>query len=381
MLSFSVLSRDRNARRGRLTLDRGKIETPVFMPVGTLGAVKTIEPRDLKEIDAKIILSNTFHLMLRPGLEVINLHEGLHSFMGWDRPILTDSGGFQVFSLARLRRMDDKGVTFQSPFDGAEVFMGPEESMHVQKALNSDIAMIFDDCTPYPASESEAQASMERSLKWAERSKVAYEGANGSLFGIVQGGMYPTLREKSLTRLVDLGFAGYAVGGLSVGEPKDTMYSVLQHIGPQLPDDHPRYLMGVGTPQDLVYGVACGIDMFDCVLPTRNARNGWLYTSTGIIKIRNAKYRKDTRPLDEHCKCPCCLNFSRSYLRHLHQVKEPLSARLCTIHNIHYYLTLMKRIQESIEGRWFGDICAEFGILMADRKVMLENDQNSAMTS
>ncbi len=364
MLKFSELEHHGNARRGRIELARGVIETPVFMPIGTMGAVKTVEPRDLEQIDTRILLGNTLHLMLRPGLEVIELHGGLHEFMGWNRPILTDSGGFQVFSLPKLRQIEDRGVTFRSPVDGAEVFMGPEESIHVQRVLNSDIAMIFDDCTPYPATHEEAKCSMERSVSWARRSKRAHEGAAGNLFGIIQGGMYPDLRENSLNSLTEIGFDGYAIGGLSVGEPKEEMNRILKYIAPAMPQNYPRYLMGVGTPQDIVYGVACGVDMFDCVLPTRNARNGWLYTSHGIVKIRNSKYRNDTGPLDENCSCPCCERFTRSYLRHLHQINEPLCARLCTIHNLHFYLNLMHQIRKSIENQTFDRICAEYGVFI-----------------
>ena len=364
MLKFSKLEHHGNARRGRIGLARGVIETPVFMPIGTMGAVKTVEPRDLEQIDTRILLGNTLHLMLRPGLEVIELHGGLHEFMGWNRPILTDSGGFQVFSLPKLRQIEDRGVTFRSPVNGDKVFMGPEESIHVQRVLNSDIAMIFDDCTPYPATHEEAKCSMERSVSWARRSKRAHDGATGNLFGIIQGGMHPDLREISLNSLTEIGFDGYAIGGLSVGEPKEEMNRILKNIAPAMPQNCPRYLMGVGTPQDIVYGVACGVDMFDCVLPTRNARNGWLYTSHGIVKIRNSKYRNDIRPLDENCSCPCCERFTRSYLRHLHQINEPLCARLCTIHNLHFYLNLMDRIRKSIENQTFDRICAEYDVLI-----------------
>ncbi len=364
MLKFSELERHGNARRGRLELTRGVIETPVFMPIGTIGAVKTVEPRDLEQVDTRILLGNALHLMLRPGLEVIELHGGLHEFMGWNRPILTDSGGFQVFSLPKLRQIEDRGVTFRSPVDGAEVFMGPEESIHVQRVLNSDIAMIFDDCTPYPATYEETKCSMERSVSWARRSKQAHDGAAGNLFGIIQGGMHPDLREISLNSLTEIRFDGYAIGGLSVGEPKEEMNRILKYIAPAMPQNYPRYLMGVGTPQDIVYGVACGVDMFDCVLPTRNARNGWLYTSHGIVKIRNSKYRNDTRPLDENCSCPCCERFTRSYLRHLHQINEPLCARLCTIHNLHFYLSLMDQIRNSIENQTFDRVCTEYGVFI-----------------
>ncbi len=369
MLEFSTVAVQGNARRGRLRLAHGQVDTPVFMPVGTFGAVKTMEPVDLDGIGAQIILGNTFHLMLRPGTELIALHGGLHQFMGWEHPILTDSGGFQVFSLAKLRKLEEKGVTFQSPFDGAAVFLGPEESMAVQQALNSDIAMCFDDCTPYPATVEQAKQSMEQSMRWAERSKAAYSSPHGALFGIVQGSMYPDLRHASLRRLGEIGFDGYAIGGLSVGEPKDQMHAVLKAVAPAMPQSRPRYLMGVGTPADIVYGVACGVDMFDCVLPTRNARNGWLFASEGVVKIRNAKYAGDLRPLDEKCSCPVCMKYTRSYLRHLYRIREPLVSRLCTLHNLHYYQNLMKRIRQSIELGTFGQLCKEFGIDLAQLTV------------
>ena len=361
-MHFLLLKSQGNARRGQVRLRHSCLETPAFMPVGTFGAVKTLEPRDLERLDTRIILGNTFHLMLRPGLDVIEEHGGLHKFIGWNRSILTDSGGFQVFSLAKLRKIEDRGVTFRSPVDGAKIFMGPEESIQVQRVLDSDIAMVFDDCTPYPATRDDTEASMLRSIDWAERSKKAFEGSGNALFGIIQGGMYEDLRKLSLDGLTQIGFDGYAIGGLSVGEPKEEMNSILQFIAPRMPDATPRYLMGVGTPQDIVHGVACGIDMFDCVLPTRNARNGWLFTSTGAIKIRNAKYRKDTRPLDEHCNCPCCKNFSRAYLRHLYQINEPLYARLATLHNIEFYLDLMKRIRASIENQSFDEFCRAYDV-------------------
>ncbi len=364
MLNFLQTGRQGFARRGQVQLRRSTVETPVFMPVGTIGAVKTIEPRDLERLDARIILGNTFHLMLRPGLEVVQHHGDLHQFMGWERSILTDSGGFQVFSLAKIRDIDDRGVEFRSPVDGAKIFLGPEESMHVQRVLDSDIAMAFDDCTPYPVSCQEAEKSMLRSMDWARRSKKAFQGSPSALFGIVQGGVYPQLRERSLAHLLEIGFDGYAIGGLSVGEPKDEMYEMLRFIVPKLPADRPRYLMGVGTPQDLVFGVACGVDMFDCVMPTRNARNGWLFTSAGTVKIRNAKYRTDTRALDENCACPCCARFSRAYLRHLYQINEPLYARLATLHNLEFYLGLMKRIRAAIENDTFHEICAEYEVVV-----------------
>ncbi len=364
MISFQQLNNQGKARRGRLQLRRSCLETPTFMPVGTIGAVKTIEPRDLTRLDARIILGNTFHLMLRPGLEVIKHHGDLHQFIGWDRSILTDSGGFQVFSLAKLRRIEDRGVTFQSPINGDKIFMGPEESIHVQRVLDSDIAMVFDDCTPYPATQKEAEVSMLRSMDWARRSKKAFTGSKSALFGIVQGGMYEELRMASLGRLTEIGFDGYAIGGLSVGEPKDKMYEMLESLAPIMPMEKPRYLMGVGTPQDIVFGVACGVDLFDCVLPTRNARNGFLFTSAGEVKIRNAKYRNDTKPVDENCNCPCCSKFSRAYLRHLYQINEPLYARLATLHNLEFYLTLMEQIRNAIETQKFDEICKVYGVAL-----------------
>ncbi len=348
------------ARRGQLTLAHGKVETPAFMPVGTYGTVKAMSPLELREIGAHIVLGNTFHLWLRPGLEVIAAHGGLHGFMGWDGPILTDSGGFQVFSLGALRKITEEGVTFQSPVNGDKLFLTPEESMRIQRVLNSDIAMIFDECTPYPASLREAADSMLLSLRWAARSKAAHEGNPNALFGIVQGGMFESLRDESLAELVRIGFDGYAIGGLSVGEPKADMRRILAHTAPMLPVNKPRYLMGVGTPEDLVASVAEGIDMFDCVMPTRNARNGMLFTQNGDIKIKNAQYRLDTRPLDEECSCYTCQNFSRAYLHHLHRLKEILGSRLNTIHNLHYYQQLMGEIRAAIEADDFAGFAARF---------------------
>ena len=347
------------ARRGTLTFPRGEVKTPAFMPVGTYGTVKGMLPRDIKEIGAEIILGNTFHLMLRPGTEVVQEHSTepgkkgtLHDFTQWQGPILTDSGGFQVFSLGDMRKITEEGVQFKSPIDGSPVFMGPEESMQVQRELGSDIVMIFDECTPYPASEKQARESMELSLRWAARSKTAHGDNPAALFGIVQGGMYEHLRDESLKGLVDIGFDGYAIGGLSVGEPKEEMIKVLDHLADRLPADKPRYLMGVGKPEDIVEAVKRGIDMFDCVMPTRNARNGHLFTSTGVIKIRNARHRHDTGPLDAECDCYTCCNFSRSYLHHLDKCGEILGAQLNTIHNLRYYQTLMAGLRESIaEGR------------------------------
>jgi queuine tRNA-ribosyltransferase len=359
-MKFTLHSTDRLARRGTLRLAHGIVETPAFMPVGTYGTVKAMSPLELNEIGAHIVLGNTFHLWLRPGLEVIEAHGGLHRFMGWDGPILTDSGGFQVFSLGALRKISEQGVTFQSPVNGDKCFLSPEKSMHIQKILNSDIVMIFDECTPYPADEQTAAASMRLSLRWAERSRQAHGGNSNALFGIVQGGMHEGLRDESSRELIEIGFDGYAIGGLSVGEPKDDMLRILKHTAPQLPHEQPRYLMGVGTPEDLVDGVAHGIDLFDCVMPTRNARNGMLFTRNGNIKIKNAQYRLDTRPLDEQCTCYTCRNFSRAYLHHLHRLGEILGARLNTIHNLHYYQELMSGIRAAIAGGRFDAFAAGF---------------------
>ncbi|MNR90393.1 Queuine tRNA-ribosyltransferase [compost metagenome] len=360
MLNFKLLKTDGNARRGQLTLNHGVIETPIFMPVGTYGSVKAMSPLELNEIDAQIILGNTFHLWLRPGNDIIAKFGGLHEFMGWDKPILTDSGGFQVFSLGEMRKITEEGVHFSSPINGDKLFLSPEVSMQIQRVLNSDIVMQFDECTPYeidgrPATTEEAAKSMRMSLRWAKRSLDEFnrEENPNALFGIVQGGMFENLRDESLAGLEELDFHGVAIGGLSVGEPKEDMMRVLQHVGPRLPANKPHYLMGVGTPEDLVAGVANGIDMFDCVMPTRNARNGWLFTRFGDIKIKNARYKDDKKPLDESCSCYACRNFSRAYLHHLHRTGEILGARLNTIHNLHYYLDLMREMREAIsEGRF-----------------------------
>lgn len=367
MLEFTLLNTDGNARRGRVKLNHGVVETPIFMPVGTYGSVKAMSPLELKEIDAQIILGNTFHLWLRPGLEVMAKFGGLHDFMGWDKPILTDSGGFQVFSLGDMRKITEEGVHFASPINGDKLFLSPEVSMQIQRVLNSDIVMQFDECTPYeidgrPATQVEAAQSMRMSLRWAKRSRDEFaRGENpNALFGIVQGGMFENLRDESLAGLNELGFDGIAIGGLSVGEPKEDMMRVLEHIGPRLPANKPHYLMGVGTPEDLVAGVANGVDMFDCVMPTRNARNGWLFTRFGDIKIKNAKYKEDSKPLDETCDCYACKNFSRAYLHHLHRTGEILGARLNTIHNLHYYLQIMKEIRAAIEVGQFSQFVAEF---------------------
>jgi len=350
-VQFNLLNTDGRARRGRLIFERGVVETPIFMPVGTYGSVKALTPEELTDLGAQIILGNTFHLMLRPGIEVMNAHGDLHDFMHWEKPILTDSGGFQVFSLGALRKITEQGVTFKSPIDGSKIFMGPEESMTVQRHLGSDIVMIFDECTPYPATVDEAADSMRLSLRWAQRSKAAHGDNPSALFGIVQGGMYEHLRRESIAGLVDIGFDGYAIGGLSVGEPKDEMMAALDVVEPMMPVAKPRYLMGVGTPEDLVESVRRGVDMFDCVMPTRNARNGHLFTRSGVIRIRNSQYQFDTHPLDECCDCYTCRHYSRSYLRHLDKCGEMLGARLNTIHNLHYYLQLMQELREAIENQ------------------------------
>jgi queuine tRNA-ribosyltransferase len=349
-MQFEVLATSGAARRGRLTLVHGVVETPVFMPVGTYGTVKAMSPAELAEIGAQIVLGNTFHLWLRPGPDVIAAHGGLHGFMGWSRPILTDSGGFQVWSLGPLRRVQEEGVAFASPVNGDKLFLTPETSMQIQHALDSDIVMVFDECTPYPATHEDAATSMELSLRWAARSHAELErlGNRNALFGIVQGGMHDDLREASLASLVDIGFPGYAIGGLSVGEPKEEMLRVLATVAPRMPADRPRYLMGVGTPEDLVAGVVAGVDMFDCVIPTRNARNGWLFTRFGDVKIRNARHRSDTSPLDTTCGCYTCRNFSRAYLHHLQRVNEILGARLATIHNLFYYHALMSELRDAV---------------------------------
>lgn len=359
-MQFDKLAEDGKARRGRLQFPRGTVETPAFMPVGTYGTVKGMTPRDIEATGAQIILGNTFHLMLRPGTEIVKQHGDLHDFMQWKGPILTDSGGFQVFSLGKMRKITEEGVTFQSPVNGSKVFMGPEESMQVQRELGSDIVMIFDECTPYPATETEAAESMRLSMRWAKRSKEAHGDNPAALFGIVQGGMYPHLRDESMKGLEEIGFDGYAIGGLSVGEPKDEMVKVLDHLAYKMPAEKPRYLMGVGKPEDIVEAVRRGVDMFDCVMPTRNARNGFLFTDTGVVKIRNAVNKTDTRPLDENCDCYTCQNFSRAYLHHLDKCKEILGAQLNTIHNLHYYQQLMAGLRQAIEQGKLSDFVDEF---------------------
>jgi len=359
-MDFNLITQDGAARRGTVTLQHGQVQTPAFMPVGTYGSVKTLSPVEIREIGAHIVLGNTFHLWLRPGLDVIAAHGGLHRFMGWDGPILTDSGGFQVWSLGDLRKISEEGVKFRSPINGDSCFLTPEESMRIQKVLNSDIVMIFDECTPYPATHAEALASMQLSLRWAKRSKAAHAGNQNALFGIIQGGMYEDLRDISLRGLSDIGFDGYAIGGLSVGEPKEDMLRILAHTAPQMPGDKPRYLMGVGTPEDLVAAVSLGVDMFDCVMPTRNARNGWLFTRFGDIKLKNARYKQDTGPLDPDCTCYTCRNFTRAYLHHLHRTGEILGARLNTLHNLHYYQELMAGMRNAIEHGGFAAFVLDF---------------------
>jgi queuine tRNA-ribosyltransferase len=348
-MCFAVSHRDGPARRGQMLFARGVVDTPAFMPVGTYATVKGMTAEELRDLGAQIILGNTFHLMLRPGTQVIGGHGGLHRFMHWDAPILTDSGGFQVWSLGAMRRVSEEGVRFRSPVDGAEVFLGPESAIDVQHALGADVVMVFDECTSYPAELAEARASMELSLRWAERCRRAHGDHVSALFGIVQGGMYPGLRRASLDGLVATGFDGYAIGGLSVGETKPEMLGVLDGLLPRMPEDRPRYLMGVGTPQDIVEAVRRGVDMFDCVLPTRNARNGWLFTRSGAVKIRNAAHAADTRPVDADCGCYTCRHYSRAYLRHLQQCNEILGARLATVHNLYYYQQLMRELRAAIE--------------------------------
>ena len=359
-MQFSLAASDAGARLGQLRFPRGVVDTPAFMPVGTYGTVKGMLPRDLEEIGAQIVLGNTFHLMLRPGTGIIRRLGDLHGFMAWQRPILTDSGGFQVFSLGDMRRISEQGVHFKSPVDGSPVFLDAETSMQVQRELGADIVMVFDECTPYPASSTQARQSMELSLRWAARSRVAHAGNPAALFGIVQGGMYPELRSESLAGLREIGFDGYAIGGLSVGESKQEMLLVLDHLAPLLPVQRPRYLMGVGTPQDILAAVARGIDMFDCVMPTRNARNAYLFTSAGVLKIRNAVNRASELPADPDCACYTCRNFSRGYLHHLDRCNEILGSQLNTLHNLFFYQSLMRRIREAIAAGRFEAFCREF---------------------
>ena len=361
-MKFELLAAEGAARRGRLTLARGTVETPAFMPVGTYGTVKGVTPEELAACGAEIILGNTFHLMLRPGIEIVRRHGGLHGFMGWHKPVLTDSGGFQVFSLAEMRKLSEEGVRFRSPVDGAEVFLSPERSMEVQRALDSDVAMVFDECTPYPASEEQARESMELSLRWAARSRDAYDAlpGTGTLFGIIQGGMHGSLRRQSLEGLERVGFDGLAIGGLSVGESEEERNRVLEGIVPLMPAGKPRYLMGVGFPEDIVESVYRGIDLFDCVIPTRHARNGHLFVPGGVINIRNACHADDTRPLDATCGCYTCRNFSRAYLRHLDKCGEMLGPRLATVHNLHFYQRLMADLRAAIGDGRFGAFRRDF---------------------
>ncbi len=359
-MKFELLGNDGKARRGRITFDRGTIETPAFMPVGTYGTVKGIKTEEVKEIGAEIILGNTFHLMLRPGTEIIEQHGSLHGFMNWDKPILTDSGGFQVFSLGKMRKITEEGVKFSSPVNGEKIMLTPERSIDVQRSLGSDIVMIFDECTPYPATHQESKESMELSLRWAQRSKDAHGDNPSALFGIVQGGMYEDLREVSAAGLRAIEFDGYAIGGLSVGEPKEDMIRILDHTTPLIPENKPRYLMGVGKPEDLVEGVRRGIDMFDCVMPTRNARNGHLFVNNGVIKIRNARHKTDTGPLDSECDCYTCKNYSRAYLHHLDKCNEILGSQLNTIHNLRFYQKVMQGLRDAIAAGKLDDFVSDF---------------------
>ena len=359
-MKFKLINESDGARRGEMAFDRGSVQTPAFMPIGTYGTVKGVTPEELKEVGAEIILGNTFHLMLRPGTAVIRAHGDLHGFMHWQGPILTDSGGFQVWSLAELRKITEEGVSFQSPVNGDKVFLSPEDSIRIQHELGADIIMVFDECTPYPATEAQARESMELSLRWAKRSRVAHDGHPAALFGIVQGGMYAGLRRESLDELLKIGFDGYALGGLSVGETESERLAVLEAIGPEMPKDRPRYVMGVGTPEDLVEAVARGMDMFDCVLPTRNARNGHLFTSEGVVRIRNSAYQDDIRTPDPECGCYTCRHYSRAYLRHLDKCGEMLGPRLATLHNLHFYQSLMRSMRGAIETGRFGAWAGEY---------------------
>ena len=362
-MKFEKLAQSGRARRGRLTLEHGVVETPMFMPVGTYGTVKGMLPRDIEEIKSQVILGNTFHLYLRPGLDVIREHGGLHGFMKWNKPILTDSGGFQVFSLGAMRKIKEEGVTFRSPIDGSKVFLSPEISMDIQHTLNSDIVMIFDECTPYPATHEEAQKSLQLSLRWAKRCKTQHHDVlknRNALFGIIQGGMYEDLREESLKGLKEIDFDGFAIGGLSVGEPKDEMIKVLDYLPAMMPADKPRYLMGVGKPEDIVEAIRRGVDMFDCVMPTRNARNGHYFVTDGLVRIRNSQYRHDQNPLDSHCDCYTCSNFTRAYLFHLEKCGEMLGSMLGTIHNLRYYQRFTQDIRDALDNGTFDEYVADF---------------------
>ncbi|QJD72283.1 tRNA guanosine(34) transglycosylase Tgt [Marinobacterium sp. LSUCC0821] len=375
-MKFETITSEGKARRGRLSFPRGEIETPAFMPVGTYGTVKGMLPRDVEATGAQILLGNTFHLMLRPGTDIVELHGDLHDFMDWQKPILTDSGGFQVFSLGKMRKITEEGVSFQSPVDGSKVFLSPEVSMEVQRKLGSDIVMIFDECTPYPATEKEAADSMRMSMRWAKRSKDAHGDSPSALFGIVQGGMYEHLRDESLEGLTEIGFDGYAIGGLSVGEPKDEMIKILDHLAYKMPEDKPRYLMGVGKPEDLVEGVRRGVDMFDCVMPTRNARNCFLFTRTGVVKIRNSANKTDIGPVDPECNCYTCKNFSRAYLHHLDKCGEILGSQLNTIHNLHYYQDLMAGLRSALEQGKLSAFVDEFYRLRGQETPPLADNTN-----
>lgn len=359
-MKYELINTDGKARRGRLTFSRGTVETPAFMPVGTYGTVKGMKTEEVTDTGAEIILGNTFHLMLRPGTEIVEQHGGLHNFIHWDKPILTDSGGFQVFSLGAMRKITEEGVKFSSPVNGEKIMLTPERSMQVQRSLGSDVVMIFDECTPYPATHKESKDSMELSLRWAQRSKDAHGDNPSALFGIVQGGMYEDLREISVNGLKAIEFDGYAIGGLSVGEPKADMIRILDHTAPLIPDNKPRYLMGVGKPEDLVEGVRRGIDMFDCVMPTRNARNGHLFVTNGVLKIRNARHKTDTSALDPECDCYTCKNYSRAYLHHLDKCKEILGSQLNTLHNLHFYQRIMKGLRQAIENNTLDEYVKEF---------------------
>ena len=361
-MKFELINTNDKARLGKLTFDRGEVNTPAFMPVGTYGAVKAMTVEEVRGLGAEIILGNTFHLSITPSTEVIEAHGDLHDFMNWEGPILTDSGGFQVFSLGKMRKITEEGVAFRSPKDGSSIFMGPEESMQIQHKLGSDIVMIFDDCTAYPAEKNVVDQSMQLSLRWAKRSLIEHKRLNNknALFGIVQGGMHRDLRVHSAESLIEMDFNGYAIGGLSVGEPKEEMMDVVSYLPDHMPQDKPRYLMGVGTPLDLVEGVASGVDMFDCVMPSRNARNGYLFTSEGVVKIRNAKYKKDTGPLDPNCACSTCSNYSRSYLHHLQKTNEILGSRLNTLHNLFYYQELMQSMRSAIQANTFSTFRKSF---------------------
>ena len=346
---YKLITKDGLARRGEVVTAHGKFQTPAFMPVGTYGAVKSVSPKTLEDLEAEIILSNTYHLMERPGVEAIKLHGGLHNFIGWEGPILTDSGGYQVFSLSKKRKIQEEGVEFSSPLNGDKRYLTPESCMQLQLDYGVDIAMVLDECTPYPVEEGEAKESMQLSLRWAKRCRSSFQSERASLFGIIQGGVFNNLREESLAELIEIGFEGYAIGGLSVGEPKEEMDKIVDHIAPIMPEDKPRYLMGVGTPLDIAKAVQLGVDMFDCVIPTRHARNGYLYTSKGIVKIRNSENKNNLEPLDDNCSCYTCSKFSRSYLHHLDKTKEMLGSTLQTIHNLHYYLSLMRNLRLCIE--------------------------------